>query len=78
MKAAQHRYRDDPARLRRLDPPGLRSIFFQCQMYAAPMIIFQECLEMPVQTSLVEDDQVIQALAANGTDHTLHVSALPR
>jgi hypothetical protein len=38
------------------------------------MIIFHECLELPVQTSLVEHNQVIQALAANRADHPLDVS----
>ena len=58
MQPAQHWCRDDPARLRRLDRPGLRGIFLQCQVNAVPMIIFHECLEVPVQTSLVEHDQV--------------------
>jgi hypothetical protein len=74
MQPAQQRYRDDPAKPRRLDPSGLRGIFFQCQMNAASMIIFQECLELPVQTSLVEHDQVIQALSADRADDPLYVS----
>ena len=78
MQPAQQRYRDDPAKPRRLDPSGLRGIFFQCQMNAASMIIFQECLELPVQTSLVEHNQVIQALAADRADDPLDVSTLPR
>src|SRR5215467_16220561 len=41
------------------------------------MIIFHECLELPVQTSLVEHDQVIQALAADRSDDPLDVSTLP-
>src|SRR5262245_38334240 len=78
MQPAQHRYRDDPARLRRLDRSGLRSIFLQCQVNAVLMVVFHECLEVPVQTSLVEPDQVIQALAADGADDPLDVSTLPR
>src|SRR5262249_34635595 len=38
MQPAQLRYRDDPARLRRLDRSGLRSILLQCQVNAVPMI----------------------------------------
>ncbi len=34
------------------------------------MIIFQKSLKVPVQASLVEDDHVIQAFAADRTDHT--------
>jgi hypothetical protein len=63
MQPAQHRNRDDP-RLRPLDRSGLRSIFLQCQVNAVPMIIVHECPEVPVQASLVEHDQVIQAFPA--------------
>jgi hypothetical protein len=63
MQPAQHRNRYDPARLRRLDQPWLWTVFLQCQVRAIPMIIFQKCLKVPVQASLVEDDHVIQAFA---------------
>ena len=78
MQPAQHRYRYDPATLRRLDRSRLRSIFLQCQVNAVLMVIFRECLEVPVQTSLVEHDQLIQALAADCADDPLDVSTLPR
>src|SRR5262249_21479052 len=42
MQPAQHRYRDDPARLRRLDRSGLRRILLQCQVNAVAMIIVHE------------------------------------
>src|SRR6516225_11869534 len=57
MQPAQHRYRDDPAKLQRLDRSGLRSIFLQCQVDTVPMIIVHECPEVPVQASLVEHDE---------------------
>ena len=41
------------------------------------MIIVHEPLKVPVQASLVEHNQVIQALATNSADHTFHVSTLP-
>src|SRR5262252_3748546 len=66
-------YRDDLAKLQRLDRSGLRSIFLQCQVDTVPMIIVHECPEVPVQASLVEHDSVIQALAAKRTDEPLHV-----
>src|SRR5215471_14620498 len=78
MQPAQHWDRYDPARLWRLDRTGLRSIFLQCQVNAVLMVIIHECLEVPVQTSLVEHDQVIQALAADCADDPLDVSTLPR
>jgi hypothetical protein len=77
MQPAQHRYRYDPARFRRLDRSRLRSIFLQCPVNAVLMVIFHECLEVPVQASLVEHDQVIQALAADCADDPLDVSTLP-
>ena len=78
MQPAYHRYRHDPATLRRLNRSGLRSIFRQRQVNAVPMIIVHERLEVPVQAAFVEHDQVIQALAADRTDDPLDVSTLPR
>jgi hypothetical protein len=34
-------------------------------------------LEMPAQTALVEYDHVIEALAANGADHSFDIRTLP-
>src|SRR4051794_28700148 len=78
MQAAQHRYRDDPARLRWLDRAGLRSIFLQCQVNAISMIILHKDFEVPTQASLVEHDHMIQALAPHSADHTFNISTLPR
>jgi len=39
MQPAQHWYGDNPARLRRLDRPRLRSIFVQSQVNAVAVII---------------------------------------
>ena len=78
MQPAQHRYRHDPSTLGRLDRSPLRSIFFQRQVNAVPMIIVHECLEVPVQAAFVEHDQVIQAFAAERADDPLDVSTLPR
>ena len=63
MQPAEHRYRHNPSTLRRLDQSRLRSIFFQRQVNAVPMIIVHECLEVPVQAAFVERDQVIQVFA---------------
>ncbi len=78
MLPAQHRNRDDPARLRRLDRPWLWTVLLQCQVRAIPMIIFQKSLQVAVQASLVEDDHVIQAFAADRTDQTFDIRSLPR
>ena len=78
MQPAQHRNRDDPARLRRLDRPWLWSVFLKCQVRAIPMIIFQKSSKVTVQASLVEDDHVIQAFATDGTDHSFDIRSLPR
>src|SRR5215472_14399177 len=75
MQPAQHR---NPAKLWRLNRSVLRTIFVQCQVNAVPMIIVYECPEVPVQASLVEHDQVIQALAAKRPNDPFHLSSLPR
>jgi len=76
--ASQHRNRDDPTRLRRLDRSWLWTVFLQRQVGAVPMIILQESLQVAVQAALVEDDEMIQAFAANRTDQPLDIRSLPR
>ena len=75
--------RPTPVSIRSGQTPAAGSVaapeyLFQRQVNAAPMIIVHECLEVPVQTSLVEHDPVIQALAADCADDPLDVSTLPR
>ena len=42
------------------------------------MVIINEAFEVWVQAALVEYEHVIQALAADGSDHPFDISTLPR
>src|SRR5688572_2732956 len=77
MQSTDLRDRDDPASIGWLHTAGLRAVFLQCQMCPAAMVIIKEHFEMPAQTALVEHDHVIEALAANGANHSFHIRTLP-
>ena len=77
MESAHRRDRDDPSRIRWLDGAWLGRILLQAQVGPAAMIVGQELLKVPVQTSLVEHDHVVQALAAKGTDQPFDLGTLP-
>jgi hypothetical protein len=42
------------------------------------MIVIEEISKVPVKASFVEYDDVVQALAANGSDDPFDISTLPR
>src|SRR5918995_3679870 len=47
-------------------------------MRASSMIVSREVFEVSAQATFVENDNVIEALAADGPNHALNVGALPR
>jgi hypothetical protein len=61
-----------------LDGSGVWCVFQKRQVAAAPVIILEKSSEMTRQAVLIQDDHMIQALPANGSDHPFHISALPR
>ncbi len=77
VKAAHLRDRSHWPDLGRVHGPRFRRVFLQREVRPGFVIIRQERLHMPVKRSFVEDDHVVQALAANRTNHALHVSSLP-
>src|SRR5258708_38606739 len=62
----------------RLDRSAERCIFFERQMRTATFVVIEIILEYSAQPSLMEDNDVVQAFAPNGTDETLNVGILPR
>ena len=68
----------DRANLRPLDRPRHRTIHVQCPVRAPVMIVVKVFDQEPPQVSLVQDDHVIQAFAADTPDEALHVGILPR
>src|ERR1700756_1122599 len=78
MESADLRNRNDTPSFGRLDRPRLRCVLLQCQVCPDLMIVIEEISKVPVKASFVEYDDVVQALAANGSDDPFDVSALPR
>src|SRR5262245_9761169 len=69
---------NDWSAIRRLDRSRLRAVFLQRKMGAATVVILNEAFQVSVQGTLIKDDPVIQALAANGADDPLDIRTLPR
>ena len=67
----------DRANLRPLDWPRQRTIHVQRPVCAPVMIIEEVLSQQSPQMALVQDDHVIQALAADTADESLHVGILP-
>ena len=77
MQATDQRYGDhlsDPARH---DRAGDRTILVERKMRAGALVVVDVRGQDATQMALVEDHDVIQALATNRTDHALDVSVLP-
>lgn len=77
MKSAELRDRDDCATLPRFDLPRLRGILLQGKVRTRAVVVREVVAQDSPQMLLVEHDDVIEALSADGTDHAFHERALP-
>jgi hypothetical protein len=77
VQTADLRNADDPSLLGRLHGPWLGRIFLQRQVTTAVMVVVEKRSEMARQAGVIEDDDLIQALPANGSNHSFDVRALP-
>jgi hypothetical protein len=68
----------DQTNVRPLDRPRHRTIHIQAPVRAPAMIILEVRRQEPPHMSLVQDDHVIQAFAADTPDEPLNVRILPR
>jgi len=78
MQAAHLGYGDDPSSIWRLNGPRFRRVFLQSQVRSGPMVIVDERAYVPLQGRFVEEDHVVEALAANGSNNSLDIGTLPR
>src|SRR5262249_11050505 len=77
MEAADHGRRDDLAPVGRHRPSGLRGVLVEGQMSPGPVVVGEIRVQHVAQVGVVEHHHVIEALAAQGPDETLHVGILP-
>jgi hypothetical protein len=76
MQAADLR-RDDDLAGSGTRRPAVRGVFAQAEMRAAPMVVGEIRAKHAAEMPVVEDDHVVQTLAANGADHAFDVRILP-
>ena len=78
MQSADLRNRNDSSGFGKLDRPRVRRVLLQSQVCSGSVIVVQELSKMSVKTSFMEYDDVVQALAANGSDDPFDIRTLPR
>jgi hypothetical protein len=78
MQSADLRKLHHLPEFRRLYPPRDRSILVERQVSACPLVVFEIQLQDATQACLIQDDDVVQALAANRADQALDIGILPR
>ena len=69
---------DDRAASQRLRSPRDGSVLVQREMSSPLVIVAEVGRDRPTEAGLVEHDDVVQALAANGSDDPFDVRPLPR
>ena len=77
MQTAHLGDRDDLACRGWLYAARLRTILVEREMCSGPVMIFKITRQDMAQVTLVENDYVIQAFAADRADEALHIGVLP-
>ena len=77
MQATDFRNLHDPPGLGELDGPDVRRILVEGEVSASPVIVREVCGEDASQVPLAENDDMVQALAANRADESLREGILP-
>ena len=57
--------------------PRLRTILAEREMRAASVVVLKVCRQHTAQVTLIEDDDVIEAFAADRADDSLDIGVLP-
>ncbi len=77
MESSDHRELDDLPVVGRFHLPRFRGVFLEREMRPEPVIVDQIISKYAAQVTVVEDDYMIDAVAAQGSDHGFHVRTLP-
>ena len=78
MKAADQGRLDDPALIAALHRSGLRGVLVEGKVCSGTVVVDEVVAQQATQMGLVEDDDVIEALAAQGADEAFDIGILPR
>ena len=77
VESADLRQRNDLTMRWRLDSTRFRRVFVESQVRARAVIVAEVIAKTTPQVSLVEDDDVVEEFASDGTDHELGEGILP-
>jgi hypothetical protein len=78
MEAADHGRLDDPAFVMALHPSWLRGVLLQGEVCSSRVVVEEVLAQQAAQMGFVQHHDVVETLAAEGADKTLHVRILPR
>ena len=78
MEAADHGRLDDPALIGTLHRSGLRGVLVEGEVCSGAVVVDEVVAQQATQVGLVQDDDVIEALAAQGADEAFDIGILPR
>jgi hypothetical protein len=77
MESADLGQGNDAPPLAQLDSPRLGSILLEPEVRARAVVVAQVALQATTEVSLIQDDHVVEELAADGADHAFHEGILP-
>jgi hypothetical protein len=77
MKPADLRNGDDLATWRGVDVSGLGTVVVERLVGTHGIVVGDVGAQKPGEMSLVQDEEMVEALAADGADHSLHEGILP-
>ena len=78
MKATDQGRLDDPALIAVLHRSGLRGVLVEGKVCSGTVVVDEVVAQQATQMGLVEDDDVIEALAAQGADEAFAIGILSR
>jgi hypothetical protein len=77
MKPADLRHGDDAATWRGIDDSGLGTVVVERLVWARGVVVGEVGTQEPAEMRLVQNEEVVEALAANGADDPLDKRVLP-
>ncbi len=69
---------DDLTQFCRFDGARIRSVHLQRAVNPPPMVVVEVACKESLEVALIEDNEMVKALAADGADEALDVWRLPR
>ena len=77
VQSAEYRLCGDNSHFRRLDRPGIRSIFVKAEVGSRGIVVILVAPQDPVQMTFAERNHMVRALSGHRTDHPFTERILP-